>query len=157
MFQKVRLQPEDNRYDLIKAGLKIKRRHTEEFFTQPCTAFRETHCAIYLQRPTRCRLFECKQLKRVASGVITEAMAAEKIRETKQRVDFLSELLQQEGTTNVSKPLLKRCEQATIEPPEAGADPVLSEIREKIGRLMDELDALLDQDFRVTPVAVEGL
>lgn len=157
MFQKVRLQPGDNPQELIKAGLKLKRRHTEDFFAQPCTAFRETHCAIYTQRPTRCRLFECQQLKRVASGEITEATALAKIQDAKSRVTHLEGLLQQDGTTNTSKPLLKRCEQAVAEPLDASTDPAKTELLSQIAISMKELDTLLDQDFRITPTDVEAL
>src|SRR4051812_30010660 len=77
MFHSVRLQPNDSARELAALGLKLKRRKQQDWLLQPCPAYQDGQCSIYAQRPQRCRLFECKQLQRVKTGEITEAMALE--------------------------------------------------------------------------------
>ena len=50
--------------------------------SQPCPAFHtgDCTCAIYPERPARCRQFECRQLLAVRAGEITVARALKKIR-----------------------------------------------------------------------------
>src|SRR3954452_24978868 len=84
MFHTVRLQPNDSPRELAALGLKLKRRKQQDWLLQPCPAHQDGQCSIYAQRPERCRLFECKQLQRVKTGEITEAMALEKIREVQR-------------------------------------------------------------------------
>src|SRR6478672_8297246 len=86
MFHTVKLQPGDSHKALFALGLKLKKKKKEHYIEQPCPAFQGNQCGIYLQRPTRCRLFECKQLLRVAGGEQTEAVALENIRDVQRRV-----------------------------------------------------------------------
>ena len=148
----MRLQPGDSPKELAALGLKLKRKRGQQCILQPCPAWRESQCSIYAQRPERCRLFECRQLQRVAAGEISEAAALEKIRDVQARVETLHGLLQRAGSTNARRPLARRCEKILAEPSldEAGAA-----LREEIARAMRELDALLDRDFRIAPESVE--
>src|ERR1700761_8357592 len=83
MFHTVLLQPSDSARALAALGLKLKRRKNgKNYLLQPCPAFRGSHCSIYAARPERCRLFECRQLRQVAAGEISEATALETIRDT---------------------------------------------------------------------------
>ena len=152
LFHTVRLQPGDSARELAALGLKLKRKKRRDYILQPCPAWRDSQCSIYLQRPERCRLFECRQLQRVAAGEISEAAALEKIRDVQARVETLHGLLQRAGSTNARRPLARRCEKILAEPSldEAGAA-----LREEIARAMRELDALLDRDFRIAPESVE--
>src|SRR5450759_2248587 len=123
MFHRVRLQPADSPKELAALGLKLKRKRGQHYLLQPCPAFQGTHCSIYASRPERCRLFECRQLQRVNAGEITEAMALEKIREVKRRVGEVNDFLGQTGeTTDLRKPLMKRCEKVLSEPLDPAAD-----------------------------------
>jgi hypothetical protein len=151
MFHTVRLQPGDSAKELAALGLKLKRKKRQDYILQPCPAWRESQCSIYRQRPERCRLFECRQFKRVAAGEITEAAALEKIREVQRRVAHLDGLLERAGGTNVRKPLSKRCEKAMVEPLHESSDPATVELRAALTRAAQELDAMLDRDFRITP------
>src|SRR5882757_2729915 len=81
LFHTVRILPADSPGALSALGLKLKRKKGERLLLQPCPAHRDTCCSIYESRPQRCRLFECRQLQRLAAGEITEAMATEKIHE----------------------------------------------------------------------------
>ncbi len=151
MFHTVRLQPSDSPRALAALGLKLKRKQQQDYILQPCPAFREAQCSIYLQRPERCRLFECQQLKRVAAGEITEAAALEKIREVQRRVRHLDDLSRRADGRLRKGPLSKRCETALAEPFDATTHPELIGQREELARALSELDAMLDDDFRLPP------
>src|SRR5678815_2091081 len=79
MFHTVKLQPADSAKELAALGLKLKHKKSGSYIQQPFPQYQYAECAIYTVRPQRCRLFECRQLKRVAAGEITEAMALEKV------------------------------------------------------------------------------
>ena len=149
MFHTVRLQPGDSPKELAALGLKLKRKKGANYILQPCPAFRGSHCSIYAARPERCRLFECRQLKRVAAGEITEAMALAKIREVQRRVDEVSGLLETAGGTNAKRPLSKRCEKALAEP---ASDDETAKLQKRLTLAMQELDAVLDREFRLVPI-----
>ena len=155
MFHTVRLQPVDSPKGLAALGLKLKRKKGANYILQPCPAFCGTHCSIYASRPERCRLFECRQLQRVAAGEITEATALERIREVQRRVAEIDELLEKSGGTNRQRPLSKRYEKATAEPLDESADSATLELRNRLTRGMRELDALLEREFRIVPMKTE--
>ena len=150
MFHRVRLQPSDSPKELAALGLKLKRKRGEHYLLQPCPAFQGTHCSIYASRPERCRLFECRQLQRVNAGEITEAMALEKIREVKRRVGEVSDLLDQaDETTDPKRPLMKRCERALADPLDLATDDETPEFQGRLALAMQELDTMLDKEFRI--------
>ena len=151
MFHTVRLQPGDSAKELAALGLKLKRKKGQNYILQPCPAYQESQCSIYASRPERCRFFECRQLQRVAAGEITEAMALEQILKVQRRVAQVNELLARAGRTNAKKPLSKRCEQILAEPFDASSDQATVELRSQLSLAMQELDALLDQEFRLVP------
>jgi len=148
MFHKVGLQPGDSLPELKSLGLHVKRRRRGEFSLQPCPAYQEAHCTIYAQRPCRCRLFECRQLRQVASGAISETMALEKIGEAVALVAQVNALLMAEGKNDLKKPLSKRYDQVTAEPLDPTADPETIERREQLTVGMQALEAVLENDFR---------
>ena len=150
MFHTVKMQPADSPKGLAALGLKLKRKGGAQFLLQPCSAFCGTHCSIYTARPERCRVFACRQLKRLAAGEIDEAAALERILEARRGVAELEELLQKCGRTNPKMPLSKRYEKATAEPVTAASEPDAVELRERLTRAMRELDSLLDREFRVS-------
>ena len=151
MFHTVRMQPGDSPKELAALGLRLKRKKRQQIILQPCPAWQNSQCSIYAHRPQRCRLFECRQLKRVASAEISEAAALEKIRDVQRRVEHLNSLLRRAGGTNEKKPLSKRCEKAMSEPIDATSDPATVELRAALTGAMAELDAILDGDFRIAP------
>ena len=152
MFDIVRLQPGDSPKALAALGLKVKRKRGQSHIVQPCPAHRESQCSIYAARPERCRVFECRQLQRVATGEITEAAARERIGEAVQLVTEVNVLLLRAGGTNAKHPLSKRCETAMAEPLDPSADAAAAETRNRIVCAKRELDALLDQEFRIVPI-----
>jgi uncharacterized protein len=156
MFHTVQLQPGDSAKDLAALGLKLKRKQGRHFILQPCPAFRHSQCSIYAARPERCRLFECQQLKRIAAGEITEAMALERIHAAKHRVEQMNELLHRAGSTNLKRPLSKRCEKALAEPLDPSSDPETVALRSRLTQAMQQLNALLNDHFRIVPGVVSA-
>ena len=156
MFDLVRLQPGDSTRALVMLGLKVKRKRGQSHIVQPCTAHCESQCSIYAARPERCRVFECRQLQRVAAGEISETMALEKIGEAVQLVAEISALLLRVGGTNANRALSQRCETAKAEPLDPSADAAAVETRNRIVCAKRELDALLDQEFRVVSIGSAG-
>ena len=108
LFEIVRLQPQDSVKELEKLGMQINRRKTQPYFKQPCRFLNDCTCTIYEQRPTRCRRFECLQLKLLADGEITEVDAAAKIAEAKILVQRIHELLFEAGDHAVDEALEER-------------------------------------------------
>jgi uncharacterized protein len=154
MFRLVRLQPRDSARELAALGLKLKRKRGHDYILQPCPAWRDAQCSIYLHRPERCRLFECQQLRRVAAGEITEAAALEKIREVQRRVEHLDGLSRRADGTLHKGPLFQRVETTLAQPYDSMTNPELVGQREELAHGLGELDALLDEDFRVSPAIV---
>ncbi|MEO7934523.1 MAG: YkgJ family cysteine cluster protein [Chthoniobacterales bacterium] len=146
LFHNVRLQPAEVPQDFIQLGLHIQRKKGHHLFQQPCPAWCGSQCAIYLSRPERCRLFECRQLQRVAAGEITEAAALEKIRDVQARVLRITTWLAEAGSTSEKRPLSKRVEKILATP---AFDPIAMELHQKLTREMADLDAVLDADFRL--------
>ena len=99
----------------------------------------------------RCRAFECQQLQRVATGAITEAAALEKITEATALVAEVNALLLRSGGINMKQPLSKRCETAMAEPLNPSSDAAVVQTRSQLSHAMKELNALLDQEFRMEP------
>lgn len=150
MFHTVRLQPADSAKALAALGLKLKRKNGRDLIQQPCPAYRDCQCSIYQDRPQRCRLFECQQLKRLAAGEISEETAGAKIAEAVAMIARLHELFALAGETNPKGPLTRRYEKIMAE---LIASPAASEadgerICEQLKDLMTQFDLLLDQDFR---------
>lgn len=152
MFDLVRLQAGESPKAFAALGLKVKRKSGESHIVQPCPAHRDSQCSVYAGRPERCRIFECRQLQRVASGEINEAMAREKIGEAVRLVAEVNALLLRAGGTNENRALSKRCEQAMSDPGDETADAAVVKIRAHLMRAKRELDALLDLEFRISPV-----
>lgn len=156
MFHTVQLQPGDSAKELAALGLKLKRKQGRHFILQPCPAFQNSQCSIYAARPERCGRFECQQLKRLAVGQITEAMAVEKIKAAQRRVEQINELLQQAGKTNFKHPLSKRCEKVLAEPVDLVSNQETAARRHRLTQAMQELNVFLNDDFRIVPGVVSA-
>ena len=153
MFHTVRMLPGDATKELISLGLKLKKKKKERYILQPCPAFKNEQCSIYLQRPQRCRLFECLQVKRVDKGEVSEAVALSKIAEAHQRVAQVTELLAHSGKTDPRRPWSKRFDKIWAEPvlPDSSEAAALT-LRSELVEAMAGLEALLNADFRLEPL-----
>ena len=98
LFADVELRAGDDAKRLAKLGLTIeKKTRTKLAFAQPCACFDGKLCAIYADRPQRCRKFECGLLKKVEANAMTPGAALKKIAAAKRRVEKVRELLRQSG------------------------------------------------------------
>ena len=156
MFHTVRLQPNDAAPELVALGLKLKRKRRQDWILQPCPAYHDGQCSIYAQRPERCRRFECRQLQQVETGEITEEVALEKIRDVQRRAAQLDTLSRRDDGGLRKGPLSKRCETALAEWFDATTHPELVVPREELARGLAELEAILDEHFRVPPERSEN-
>ena len=85
--------------------------------TQPCPAFNAATCAcaIYAERPVRCRKFVCRQLLAVRNGTTTTEKALWHIREARRLAADVEKLLVELGFNNERLPFsrrFQRCQRA---------------------------------------------
>lgn len=146
LFYSVQLQPADSARELASLGIKLKRKSGIPCILQPCPAHRGSQCTIYLSRPERCRLFECRQIRRLATGESTEAEALEVIGQALQQVAGVKQLLEQVGDTSEKRCLRTRIENALV--PQAEADPGLTRVRDQLSEAAEELETLFRTEFR---------
>ena len=149
LFHTVRLQPGDSAQELKAHGILIHYKKRHDFFEQPCSCFNHKSCSIYADRPTRCRLFECQQLKRLASGEIKEEAVLDKIAKAHQKIELCKNLLQLSGKSNPKKPLAKQYQQIIADPVLAHEETEKIELRQQLETAFQELDFFLDEEFRV--------
>lgn len=151
MFELVQLQPADSRKELAALALKLKRKHGATCFQQPCSAFRGSHCAVYAQRPVRCRVFECRQLQRVTTGDSTEREALEKIAAARNQAAHVAALLLKLGEKPSRRRLKQRCDDALAQPSAVFENPESATILALLSQAIGALEALLDEHFRPAP------
>jgi len=116
---------------------------------QPCPAFDHgtCACAIYAERPARCRKFECRQLLGVQADEITTDDALKRIRKARQlaaKVErLLAELAHNETRLSLSR-RFRRCQRAA----EAGGlTPEQLDTLADLQLAVHELTLLLSQHF----------
>lgn len=144
LFFSAKLQPGDDARKLERLGLKVKRREGVQHMLQPCQAHRDMSCTIYGERPMRCRLFVCQQLRAVESGACSESEAATTIAQTLTQVAKVKSLLREMGETREHKALATRYESALEEP---GGPP--SPKGDALREAMMELEKTLAEKFRI--------
>jgi Fe-S-cluster containining protein len=134
LFEIVKLQPEDSIRELEKLGMKVNRKKTEPYFKQPCSFLNDCTCTIYTQRPTRCRGFECSQLKQLALGEITELEAQAKINEARRQVDQIKIMLATAGDTMTADSLTERLARVFAEQPDETLKSAIGELKLYLAR-----------------------
>lgn len=148
MFFDVRLQSGDSAPALKQLGFRIQHKKKYDFFDQPCIAFKNQCCSIYHDRPTRCRAFQCQQLKRLTQGQTTEAEVLKKIQEAQSKIAVIKKLLYDLGPTNLKKPLLQQYQQIVATPLDSSAEKKVVEERAQLDEALSSLNELLNQEFR---------
>lgn len=147
LFADVELRAGDDPKRLKKLGLTIEKKTAKKLaFAQSCACFEGKFCAIYEDRPKRCRLFECGVLKRVKAGKMTAAAALKKIRETKKRAEEVRELLRQCGQQDEALALTHRYSEVMSAPLEMSV-PEDAERRGELMMKVGELMSVLGRDF----------
>jgi len=148
MFSGVRLQSADSAQELKQLGFRIHYKKRFDFFEQPCVAFKNKCCSIYQDRPMRCRVFECQQLKRLAQGETTEENVLKKIQEAQSKIAVIRKLLYHLGPTNPKKPLHQQYQQIIAEPIDPAVDKKVIEARAQLDEALSNLNKFLNQEFR---------
>ena len=142
LFHSVVLQPTDSPRTLSSLGLTLKRKPGLTTFRQPCSAHQNNQCTIYENRPQRCRLFNCQQLLRVATGEITQSVAQETIASTRKKINQVVERIERLTETNPNQGLAQRFSVAIT-------NTVPSQERTELEAAMTELQGILEKEFRV--------
>ena len=142
LFHSVVLQPTDSPRTLTSLGLMLKRKPGGTTFRQPCSAHQNNQCAIYKKRPQRCRLFNCKQLLRVASGEIPQSVAQETIASTRKKISQVLQKIERLTETNPNQGLTQRFSVAL-------ANTAPCPERTELETAMSELQKILEKEFRV--------
>ena len=142
LFHSVVLQPTDSPRTLSSLGLSLKRKPGLTTFRQPCSAHQNNQCTIYENRPQRCRLFNCQQLLRVATGEITQSFAQETIASTRKKINQVVERIERLTETNPNQGLAQRFSVAIT-------NTVPSQERTELEAAMTELQGILEKEFRV--------
>jgi len=118
---------------------------------QPCPAFNpgDCKCALYRDRPARCRQFECKQLLAVNAGKIPAATALKKIKAARKLAAQVITLLGQfELEPNRKKLPLSQRFQAVQRAAERGqVAPEHFDALADLQLAVHQLNATLAQDF----------
>jgi hypothetical protein len=140
LFADVRRERDDSSPLFKKYGSRV---------AQPCPAFNfgTCACAIYAERPARCRKFECRQLLGVRAGTITTPKALRKIKTARKLANKVETLLGQLGFNDLSLPLKSRfqkCQRAA----EAGKIPSADlGILARLQLAFHQLNLLLAEEF----------
>ncbi|MBM3857776.1 MAG: YkgJ family cysteine cluster protein [Verrucomicrobia bacterium] len=150
MFSDVRLQPGDSAPALKQLGFRIQYKKRFDFFDQPCVAFKNGCCSVYNDRPLRCRVFECQQLKRLTQGEVTEEEVLKKIQEARSKIAIIKKLLYDLGPSNSKKPLLQQYQQIISTPVDVSAEKKVVEERALLDEALLTLNEFLNQEFRST-------
>lgn len=148
LFATVRLSAEEAVPALEKQGAIWESSPAGKAFLQPCPAFRGSHCAIYSERPLKCREFHCGLLAAVAQGQMTLARAQAEIRETQRQVARIEAWLAQLGHPGSGQSLSRRCRQCLAAPHDNADETVemRAELMLAVRALVQRLSSLYYND-----------
>lgn len=143
LFGDVELQRGDSAHMLAAHGIGLFKKGRKRAFEQPCACFDGKLCAIYQDRPGRCRSFECGQIQRVNAGRLSLAAAERNVRSTQRLAAEVLRLLRALGNADEAKPLNQRYAAVMAQPMDLAGDEAQLELRGElmlaVGRLMDAL------------------
>lgn len=112
LFDGVKLEPGDHAGKLKALGLPIsvsRGKTPVARFPQPCSALCEDRsCRLYADRPTQCRVFECRVFKDLEAGRKTFAASLRLVGQARRRADKVRRLLRELGDTEEHRSLGER-------------------------------------------------
>jgi len=116
---------------------------------QPCPAFNSGNCkcALYVDRPARCRKFECKQFIAVRDEKKTADSALKKIREARKLAMEVEQLLTALGFNDTRLPFSKRFQRCQRAAERGGIPEDSLEQLADLQLAVHRLNALLAQEF----------
>jgi len=157
LFYSVVLQPEDSPKQLIGLGLKLQKKKKQFQFLQPCSAFCGTHCSIYEHRPTRCRAFECEQLRRMTAAEVSPYDAHARVAEARAYLDEVQGLLRQMGETHEKRNILRRYDAICARVSDPTEEPAATQLKERLTASLQKLEDFLSRHFRPPSPPVPAL
>ena len=141
----VPLKPDDEFGPLKAIGINIISENDLTVFKLPCAALKNCACAVYANRPQRCRTFKCELLKRFERDDISEQSALEIINKVKSLKKEMNALAFAASTTAQSGEeiilLMKKCQ----------TDPNIGTRKQDYAYVLlkfGELQVYLDRFFR---------
>jgi len=149
LFGDVELQRGDDRQKLGVLGMKLFKKGRKLAFSQPCSCLDGKLCTIYADRPSRCRSFECGQIRRVEEGTLTLAMGERNVREALRRADEVMLLLRRLGNHDESVPLNQRYAAVMVQPMDLGGSEEDVELRGELMMAVAHLVSALERNFLV--------
>jgi len=148
LFADVELRAGDDARELARLGLSLEKKGRDKTaFAQPCACFDGKLCAIYGDRPKRCRTFECGLLKKTGAGELSAGIALEKISKAKALVKKVRKLLHVLGQNDERLALTKRYALAMSAPVDLSASENSSELRGELMLAVNDLMRQLQRDF----------
>jgi len=148
LFADVELRAGDDAERLAELGLSLEKKGQGKLaFAQPCACFNGKLCAIYADRPKRCRTFECGLLKRVQADELEADAALKSISKTKLQAEKVRGLLRQLGQTDEALAMTKRYALAMSAPTDLSATENDSELRGELMLAVSDLMQILQRDF----------
>ena len=151
LFKDVELQAGDSARHLqsLHPALTIRNKK----FPQPCAALcADKRCAIYADRPARCRSFECALFQSVAAGTTTPGAARRIIRAARQRADKVRRLLRSLGDADEHLALSLRFKRQRRRFDVVAPDKTSAKVFAELTLAVHELNLLLARKFYPDPV-----
>jgi Fe-S-cluster containining protein len=153
MFQLVRLQAADSPKALAALGMSLKRKKKGHQFSQPCSFLDSGNCCgIYADRPTRCRLFECRQIAGFRAGELSEDVISAAIRDVQARVARIEILLAEAGNTKTKQSLTERYTRVMALPNDPQHHAATLTLQQRLQGEMQQLNDLLNTAFRLEAI-----
>jgi Fe-S-cluster containining protein len=147
LFANVKLQPADRAKVLLKLGIPVQSTGVREKFHQPCVALSNCTCAIYKNRPTHCRSFECLLYKHVQSGEVSSLRALKRVKEARGAAAEVERLLEQLGDTDGGRPLRIRCRRQMRMAEKQAPTGAVAEAIADLSLATHRLNRILSEDF----------
>ena len=148
IFNDVKLEPSDNPDRLRSLGLPVKRFGSKLGCSQPCAAFARGRCAIYAERPSHCRTFECLVLKGLKAGAIKPNAALKRVALARRRAATVNRLLVELGNSDDDSSLQSRFRK--IMAASHALKPELAKGLSELTLAMHSLNLLLSHEFYPT-------
>ena len=147
LFADVKLCKGDDVQRLAELGLSLEKKGRQQAFAQPCACFDGKLCRVYVERPVRCRAFECGLLKRVQAGELGAGAALKTIAQAKRQVEKVCELLRRADSDDEQLALSQRYELAMSEPVDLSGGKASTGLPGKLMTTYRDLMQTLQLDF----------
>ena len=148
LFKDVELQPGDNAARLSTLGLPVRHLQRKTCFAQPCAALgADCRCAIYAQRPARCRQFDCVQLTALANGTTTPAAALRTVQRARRLAQKVRRLLRSLGDHDEQRALRLRFQRVQRRFEKGGSTVEASAVFAELSLAMHRLNLILSRSF----------